>query len=799
MTRRWPEIRQHLDAVLDLPAAERGVYLDRHCEGDDALRAEIEAYLRHEEAVSLFIETPVADLLAARRTVSREGEHLGPYLLGSPLGQGGMGEVYRATRSDAVFEKEVAVKILKRGLDTGEILRRFERERRILGRLEHPSIARILDGGSTADGLPYFVMERVAGTPINRYCDLEERTLEEVLELFRRVCEAVHAAHKNLVVHCDLKPGNILVAADGTPRLLDFGIAKLLRPASTDQTRIRLRIGTPDYASPEQVRGDPITTASDVYSLGALLYRLLTGQPPPSKDRWPARPSATLTAAGDKARRRRLRGDLDAIVSQAMHPQPGRRYASAHELGEDIRRHQVHRPITARPDSLFYRSARLVRRHPVRVGLSAALMVSAAVFVIVLLHQLRATEAQRDRARGLRDTVLELLATIDPTSGKTSSEETVEAVEKALETELSPVPADRALLLDRMGRIYYRLGFLEAARQRLEESLALWRELPGTPPGTIGSSLNNLALVLIDLGRTAEGTALLEEALTLHHPDDREALITARGNLAKGLEERGKYPEAERIYRRLIDDRREVHGEESEPFARGLNNLAVVLLRQGRLDEAEALLTRALALWRRLRGPEDPQVAVSQLNLAVLLDARGEYRRAVAEHRQALAIRRRHYPQDSPEIARSSAALAFSLLGSGAPDELAEAEARLAGALNIYRQAGRGAHPHALIFQRNLAAVLLARGDAMAAEGLAREVVERCLATLETDHWRIADARSVLGQSLLAQGRWRDAERLLVDSLPVIREATGEHSRYSREAQQRLAELRRHQRASARR
>ncbi len=569
---RWGKIKEILDQALDLPAAKRAAYLDETCP-DEEWRAEIEDYLALEDDIGDFIEEPVADLLAEQAAEGREGQEVGPYRLVRPIGHGGMGRVYLAVRADEAYQQEVAVKILKRGLDTDEIVARFRRERQILANLEHPNIARIIDGGSTADGLPYFVMEHVEGTPIHHYCQAHRLSVDERLRIFRRVCETVHVAHQNLIVHCDLKPSNILVDADGKPKLLDFGIAKLLRPDGSDTTLTRLggRLGTPRYASPEQTVGGSITTASDVYSLGVVLYELLAGEPPglaseaptpgtvgPVASPYatqpvPARPAmvkpstavrralkrTTEKLEGEERRRleqlrRKLRGDLDNIVLKATQPEPGRRYGSAAELGEDLGRHLDKLPVRARPDTFFYRAGRFARRHP--IGLTAALLIFALLVMLGL--QVQHTWAQRERARGMLETFVVLIDSIDATTSVVSSERAFQMLQE-LELGLGPDsildPHDHALILNRMARMYRHYEFLSEARRAHERSLQIRRQSPDLSPEDLAEGLSDLGAVLVDQEEYAEAEAILREALEIDlplSPEARETRLAAWNNLA---------------------------------------------------------------------------------------------------------------------------------------------------------------------------------------------------------------------------------------------------------------------------
>ena len=418
---RWAQVKEVLHAVLDLEPDQRPAYLDRACVNDPLLRQEVESFiLSHSQLDADFLKTislEGANSQDSEATRSLVGRLIGPYRIVEEIGVGGMGEVYRAVRADDQYKKEVAIKVVRRGFDTDSGLRRFKAERQILASLDHPNIARLLDSGSTEDGLPYVVMELVAGKPIDEYCNGHNLSTVERLHLFRMVCAAVHYAHQNLVVHRDLKPSNILVTKEGVPKLLDFGIAKLLAPEAfaqpLDRTATLMRVMTPDFASPEQVRGELVTTASDVYSLGVVLYRLLTGCSPyrttsdvPHEiareicESEPQKPSiavtrAVETASGDAASvvlpspvprhsqetqrlRRRLAGDLDNIVLMALRKEPQRRYASVAQFSDDIRRHLEGLPVVAREDTLGYRTSKFMTRH--KLGVAAA----ALVFVLLL-------------------------------------------------------------------------------------------------------------------------------------------------------------------------------------------------------------------------------------------------------------------------------------------------------------------------------------------------------------------------------------------------------------------------------
>ncbi len=449
-----------------VPPEDRPAFLDGACDGPEQ-RREVEALLASNDDMSdTFLETPV--LPRAADGGPPEQDHFGAYRIKEEIGRGGMGRVYLAVRDDDEYEQEVAIKILKRGLDTEEVVRRFRDERQILARLDHPYIAKLLDGGTTSDDLPYLVMERVQGERIDRYCETHRLPVRAHLELFRKVCAAVHFAHQNLVVHRDLKPGNILITEGGDPRLLDFGIAKLLDPGEASQTVPGNNPMTPGYASPEKANGGPITTASDVYSLGCLFYELLTGRRPHQQEgdarpplrgwageqepEWPSRAVDASRAGAARRLRRRLAGDLDSIVLKALENDPARRYASVEQLSEDIGRHLNGLPVVARRPTVIYRIGKFVRRHRVAVALASAVLLMIVGFTIntlVLKDRAVLERQQAERQQRLADELRRLLLDVFQKPSGSSGEEVtarelLEAKVATLDEELQNQPEARA-------------------------------------------------------------------------------------------------------------------------------------------------------------------------------------------------------------------------------------------------------------------------------------------------------------------------------------------------------------------
>jgi eukaryotic-like serine/threonine-protein kinase len=416
MTTRLETVEEIFHAALNCEPDQLKAFLDGSCEGDKALRGKVEEILAAHRGAGEFIETPVADLASSSIGYDQEtdlliGQMIGHYKISKLISVGGMGAVYLAERADEQYEKQVAIKLIKRGMGTDAVLRHFRNERQILAGFDHPSIARLVDGGATEYGLPYFVMEYVEGLPIDQYCEKRGLSLTARLKLFREVGSAVSYAHRHAVIHRDIKPSNVLITADGTPKLLDFGIAKILQPSDGMESLVTmtgLRLMTPDYASPEQVRGEPVTTATDVYSLGVVLYQLLTGQKPyhlktrtPGEisraiiEQEPSRPSTVIATAENP---KLVKGDLDNIVLMALRKEPERRYQSVEQFSEDIRRHLESLPVIARKDTLSYRATKFIRRNAVATAAAALIFLTLLGGIIATTWQAHRAEAEKARA-----------------------------------------------------------------------------------------------------------------------------------------------------------------------------------------------------------------------------------------------------------------------------------------------------------------------------------------------------------------------------------------------------------------
>ncbi len=802
----WPRVKEIFQAVTEHRPEDRPAFLDQACDDQPALRREVERLLAGDERAAGAMETPAFDLaarvLAAEST--REGpemigRRIGDYQIKREIGQGGMGRVYLASRADGRFDKQVALKLVQRGMMSAEVLDRFRLERRILAGLEHPAIARIYDAGASDDGQPYFVMEYVEGLPIDRYCNREDLGVEGRLRLFQRVCGAVQHAHQNLIVHRDLKPANILVTADGLPKLLDFGIAKWLDPEDGREpvsTRPWQRRLTPEYASPEQIRGEALTTASDVYSLGVLLYELLTGRRPyrfqsanPEeiervfRQREPRKPSLAVTgrqppdngdgppaSSSSPARGRQLAGDLDNIVLKALHQDPLRRYGSADQLAEDVRRYLEGLPVKARGAGRWYRWRKFLRRHRwgvalLAVGLGLAVAISALWSRAALTAAV--AEQQRAKADAVTGFLLDLINDANP-RGRAAGELTLREVLAAAVSEVDKLGAEprvQAEMMDTLGIVCLNLDLLDTAEPLLRQSFEIRQRLHGDEHPEVAASLDHLGRLLRQRGDLTEAESLIRRGLDLRTkllaPDDPD-IAESLTNLGLSLDRRGEHAEAEPLLRRALD----IHGEssDSEQVAKSLSNLAGVLFKLRDVGSAERLYRESLAILEQELDPDHPNLATVLQNLAVLLDERQERGEAELMFRRALTVHRRHLGSDHQGVAVNAMNLARLLRARG---ENAEAEILLREALEIFQGRLGAIHPATAAALFGLATVQYEKGDIESAEPLFRQALSVRRQTRVDDHPEIAQSLVGLGMLLTDSGRAEEAEPQLREALRI--------------------------------
>ena len=809
----WKRVAALFTAITEQPEADWSRLLDQFCGRQDSEeRRQIERLLSVERRDSpSHLDRPAARISDAvpdtgPRSMSsippsRPNEIAG-YRLLQPLGQGAISVVYLALCEGDAYRQRVAIKLIRSEIDDPSAIRRFLSERQILAQLEHPNIARLLGGGDAEDGRPYLVMEYIDGLPITDYCDRQQLDVEARLRLFLDVCCAVQHAHQSLLVHRDLKPGNILVTADGMVKLLDFGIAKILAPwdgLDPRTTQTGHRPMTPGYASPEQVRGAVITTATDVYSLGVLLFEILTGARPyrlkaemPHElehaicEVAPRSPSSTLgpksglepTAISLRARarastpaelRRRLQGDLDTIVARALSKNPERRYPSALQLAEDIERHLANRPIHARQDHPGYRLAKFVRRHRTVVSISAVAVALIAVLALLLHRQSTFLESRRVTTERVTELFVDRLAAPD---SETQSTQPIprEALDASL-TEIAPRFGDDrsrlAEMLETMGWVYRRAGLTEDARWLFEQALEQ-HQLAASAAHRVAGSRHALGKLLFESGDVAAGEKELQQALVeLRRSDSsRTSYVLAEILEALGRHEwwAGDLDEAESLLAESIEVKKRICPQASWT-ARGLSELGQLHLERQQFAAAEPLLADAEALRRRLSSG-NREMARNLEDRALRAFAAGRLTEAEEAAASAIAMRRNRFGLYQVEIIDDLVLQARTLLPRGLHQE---AIVLLREALSIHRGLALGHGPRLARILKHLGRGLVASGETDGGEALLREVLELEGGWLSADHPRMAVTRLWLGRALHARGALVEADRLLTRAATDLR------------------------------
>lgn len=821
---RWAQVKEIFNRALEMEGDERALYLEQACNADEELFLEVNTLFDAHLEAGRFIESPaiapLSSLVDDTGETSRLGQVIGAYKIEKEVGRGGMGAVYLASRADQQFKKKVAIKLIKRGLDTDEIIKRFRHERQILATLEHPFITRLIDGGATDDGLPYLVMEYVEGLPLAQYCNEDLLSINERLALFLQICSAVQYAHRNLIVHRDLKPSNILIQTDGTPRLLDFGIAKLTTPDAEhtiENTVKTFHAMTPEYASPEQVMGGTVTTASDIYSLGVILYELLTGHRPfrlasKSTDEIsriisetpPTKPSSVCRSQGLNVEVqnphlavRKLRGELDNIILMAMRKEPERRYSTVEQFGDDIQRYLKGLPVIAQEDTLFYHAEKFVKRNKAGVAAGVGIAVSLIAGLMATSRQARISKRQRDKARQeaekarkINQFLQKMLSSADPRVGGKDVKivEVLDIAAEDIEAVFANEPDIVADLESTIGLTFLGLGQLESAEQFLKNAFEIRKALFPRSSVEMAQSLHSYGKLLHARGSLDAAEPLYRESLnTFRHLkgnisvevsevlDDLGYLLAIKGDIKGALV----------LHEEELEIRTEIYGENHVSVARCLEKLGSVYSMLDRREVSEPILRRSMKILQTVYGMEHPDVALLMVNLAGTIHAKCPDE-AEQLCQDSLAIRRKLLGEDHVDVCWSLYNLAYVLIGRGRSTEALEYLA-----LALSKRGSNLPDEHPVV-----SSCLLLNGRALMLVGEyqeAKSAFEECLSirlrTLPEDHWLLATTKSFLGECLVTLGDAVHGKQMMAEGYQMLERRLGKHHDQTVQALDRLARI----------
>lgn len=819
-TQRWGSVKELLHQALQLAPESRDAFLDEACSSYASLRAELASLLAAEEDVrSSFMQSPVlakewlgvepygvapASVLEPGQTFS------GRFQLVRKLGEGGMGQVWLVEQTSPV-RRQVALKLIRAGMYDQSTVQRFRAEWQSLAIMDHPAIAKVFDAGTTDQGQPYFVMEYVAGLPIHEYCDQKKLTIKQRLDLFIQACDGVKHAHQKAIIHRDLKPANIIVAeVDGRPmpRIIDFGLARAAQLRLDGQslfTQAGHFVGTPAYMSPEQATpdGQDIDTRTDVYSLGVVLYVLLTGGLPLEvnqqplfevlqrlREEEPARPStkvssdrhgSTRAAAARRTEAAQLagllRGDLDWITMKAIEKDRARRYATPTELAEDVRRYLNHEPVTARPASAIYRLQKYARRHRVRVGVAALLMLLFAGFAVLQAVQIRRITRERDRANRERDRatritdfMTSMFKVSDPSQARGNSVTAREILDKAsadMGKGLAQDPEVQAQMMDVMARTYMNLGLYPRAHELAKGALdSRVRLLGANDPKTL-ESMSQLGWVLIQEGHYRDGENLEREAIDSERRvlgAENPLTLETMGNLAATLGLEGHQDEQDRLIQQVVEIESRALGRENPQTLSAMHKLAVAQWSQGRYRESEQSYRQLVEVERRVLGPDHPQTLGSMANLASALEAQGQSAEAEKVYREALAGLQHVLGPEHKNTALVMTRLAEVLVDEGKD---AEAEKLYRDALAIRLRNLGPEHADTLQSRINLAELLLKQGHVQEAEEMQKETMAISVRVLGAENPQALWVQSDLSETFTRERQYSKAERIAKEAFEI--------------------------------
>jgi len=794
-------VEQLFQAALGIKPAERTAFLDKECIGDPELRQAVEDLLSRDADAGSFLERPLLEA-STEDSLNPSEIFIDHYHLLQLIGEGGMGEVWLAEQKQPI-RRRVAIKLIKAGMDTREVVSRFESERQALALMDHPAIAKVFDAGTTPEGRPYFVMEYVAGMPITTYCDRRKLSTRQRLELFISVCEGVQHAHQKAIIHRDLKPSNILVTeVDGkpVPRIIDFGVAKATSQrlsARTLYTQVGAVIGTLDYISPEQADsgGVDIDTRSDVYSLGVVLYELLSGAlpfdfrklaydevlrclreqdaPTPSTKLRTQNGNSALTAKNRNADLPALvsllQGDPDAITLKALEKDRARRYSTPLELAADIGRYLRNEPVSAHAPSAAYRARKYIRRHRLGVTLVSLLILLAVISAIAQTIQLRRIRHERDRADRITDFLTDMFKVPAPSEARgntVTAREILDRSSNEIERELHQDPEVRSQLMLVMAKTYENLGLFSRAHELMERVVEDRRITLGPDHPKTLEAMSQMGWVLYREGREVEAERLTRTTIAAQSrvlgPDD-PATLESKDHLVWILIRQAHYAEVEKLERELIAASSRKLGTENPRTLRFMDGLAVAYANQSRFAEAEAEYRTLLDLERRNLGADHPSTLATMVHLANMYQGQGNYEEAEKLYRETREIQQRILGPDHPDTARTMTTLANTLRFE--PGRNSEAEELYRKSLEIELRVAGPDHPYTMAAKEGLANLLSSEHRYAEAETLLREIVIERQRILGPDHTDTLLAQYNLATVLNHENRYPEAEKLVRETL----------------------------------
>ena len=809
-------IKSIFERALELDKLSRATFFNNLNVEEKKYVDEVKSLLEAYEAESDFLEIESDRNIFSEHNVGPHpliGKRIGPYLIEEEIGVGGMGIVFEGKRADKEFEQSVAIKILKQGLSSEYLVKRFQNERQTLANLQHPNIAKLFDGGKTEEGLPYLVMEYIDGVPITEYCIEEKLSISEILKLFTTVCNAIQYAHQNLVVHRDIKPGNILVNREGRPKLLDFGVAKLLDQDTENSTEDLTKTGTwhltPEYASPEQIKGIGITTSSDTYSLGILLYQLLTGETPykiynssllainkilnESKISLPSENVKNITGESENADEtkpvnniflhKQLKGDLDNIVMKAMHKDPNQRYSSVKEFSNDIERYLNGLPVIARKDTFAYRTTRFVQRHKVGFILFIIGNILGLASIIAIIHQGNIAAKERDNARielnkfeEVNQFLQDMLASADPESeGK--EVKVYDILDKAnsdAEVKLKKYPKIKSAIKQTLGSTFIGLGEYEKAESLITESLELNKKFYGENSKETAKSLHQLGLCYDWIGNFKLADSFYNAGINTYENVSDEPLKGLADNLndyGTYLTNIGEYDSSTAIFNHALDIYSKYNSEKGQKEAITINNLAVNYHHQYKVDLAEKYYLEAQELLTNLYGINRPEVASIFNNLAFIYLDNKEYESSQKAFEKSYEIKLDVLGPDHP-----SAALTLINMGmlKFIQKEYSLAEIPLKKAINNFLRTNSKKDPFLALAYYWLGRSYTDSDNLIDGDNALRKSLSIREEIFPENNSKIWSTRGELGICLLKQGKYVNAEKLLISSLEFYKNAKHE-------------------------